>query len=94
MLDGVLGLLLRSEHVAAEAEDGRRVALEGDLEGGLAAALDLLYEPLVAREPEQAPGLAQAKARVYVGARSTAHKNAIGAGRFAHNSRTSILVRR
>jgi hypothetical protein len=70
------------------------VPLEGDLEGGLAAALDLLDQPFVARKPEQAPGLAQAKARVYVGAGCTTHENAVGAGRFAHNSRTSILIRR
>ena len=46
----------RSEHVAAEGEDARAVALEGDLEGGLAAAPDLRDEPVVAGEPEQAPG--------------------------------------
>jgi hypothetical protein len=80
--------------VPAEAKDGRRVALEGDLEGGLAAAPDLLDEPVVAREPEQAPRRAQAQARLDVDVGGTTHENAVGAGRFAHNSRTSFLVRR
>jgi hypothetical protein len=54
VLDGVLCFLGRAEHVPAEAQDRRPVALEGDLEGGLAAALDLLDEPIVAGQPKQA----------------------------------------
>jgi hypothetical protein len=80
--------------VPAEAQDRRRVPLEGDLEGGLAAALDLLDQPLVARKPQQASRRAEAKARVYVGTGRTTHENAVGFRRFAHNSRTSIVVRR
>ena len=66
-----------------------RVALEDDLEGGLAAALDLPDEPVVADQAQQAAG-AQGTARGDVQRPSgTTHMNAVDTRRFAHNSRTS-----
>ena len=53
MLNGVLGLLARPEHVAAEAQDPGAVALEDHLEGELVAAPDLLDEAVVAGKGEQ-----------------------------------------
>jgi hypothetical protein len=88
VLHGVLCLLTRAEHVAAEREDARAVALECDLEGQLVPMPDLLDEPLVAGEREQ-PLRAQWPERRPSGERSRfhdlrvvpiriAHKNAIG----------------
>ena len=74
----VLGLLARAEHVAAEGEQRRRVALEGDLEGGLAAALDLLHEPVVAGQAQQAPRAHGAPASACGDAIGTTHMNAVG----------------
>ena len=56
VLHGVLGLLRRAEHVAAEGEYGRSIALEGHLKSRIVAAPDLLDQPLVAGQPEQASG--------------------------------------
>jgi hypothetical protein len=53
LLHSVLGLLTRAEQVPAEGAGGRRVALEGDLEGVLAAPLDLVHEAVVAGKGEQ-----------------------------------------
>ncbi len=94
VLDGVLGLLARAEHVAAEGQDPRAVALEGDLEGRVAAAPDLGDEPVVASEAQQAPGSQRPPGCVQVDVSGITHKNAVGAPRFAHNSRTCVLVRR
>ena len=55
VLHGVLGLLAQAEHVAAEGQDPRTVAFEGDLEGRVAAAPDLGNEAIVAGEAQQAP---------------------------------------
>jgi hypothetical protein len=56
VLDGVLGLLERSEHVPAETEEPGSVTLECDLEGGLVAAPNLLDERLVASQSQEALG--------------------------------------
>ena len=53
VLDRVLSLLARAEHVTAETEDAGAVPLEDDLEGKLVPAADLLHEPFVARKGEQ-----------------------------------------
>jgi hypothetical protein len=53
VLDGVLRLLVRAEHVAAEAEDAAVVAVEDDLEGGLVAAPDPFDESLVGQPRQQ-----------------------------------------
>jgi hypothetical protein len=55
LLDGVLSLLARAEHVRAEAEDARSIPLEAHLEGGFVAASHLLHERVVTGKPEQAP---------------------------------------
>ena len=60
MLDRVLGLLARAEHVTAEAEDGAAVAFEGDLEGQLVPAADLLHQPFVAGKRQQPLGAERA----------------------------------
>ena len=49
VLNGVLGLLAGAEHVPAERQDPRHVALVDDLEGGLAALPDAVDQVLVAR---------------------------------------------
>ena len=57
VLDRVLGLLDRAEHVPAEAEHAAVVAVEDRLERRLGAAAQQLDEPLVGREPQQPAGL-------------------------------------
>ena len=104
VLDGVLGLLARTEHVPAEAEDAGAVALEDDLEGELVTAPDLLDEPLVAREGEQAlrakhPNRSAAcdgsgRHGLWVVPACIAHRNAIGTRRFARNPQTFGFDRR
>ena len=56
VLDGVLGLLDRAEHVAAEREHAPVVADVERLERRLGAAAQELDEPLVGGEPEEARG--------------------------------------
>ena len=63
VLDGVLGLLARAEHVAAEAEDRGVVAVVERLERAFVAAADERDEPLVARESQEAGGPAQTQRR-------------------------------
>ena len=53
LLQDVLGVLARAEHVPAEGQQPRLVAGDERLEGGLVAAAGQRDEPLVAREPEQ-----------------------------------------
>jgi hypothetical protein len=89
VLHGVLCLLGRAEHVAAEAEDAGAVALECHLEGQLAPAADLLDQPFVARQGEQ-PLRTERAARHACGEGIT-HGNAIDARRFSHYSRTFPL---
>jgi hypothetical protein len=55
VLDSVLGLVARAEHVAAEGEDAAVVAVVGHLERDLVAAPDLLDQSLVAEGGEKAP---------------------------------------
>src|SRR6185436_4440842 len=62
VLERVLGLLARAEHVPAEAEDRAVVAVEERLEGGLVAGAHERHETLVAREAEQAGRTADAGA--------------------------------
>jgi hypothetical protein len=94
VLHGVLGLLARAEHVAAEGQDPRTVALEGDLEGRLAPAPDLRDEAIIAGQAQQAPGAQGSPGCVHVDVGGITHENAVGGPRFAHNSRTCDLVRR
>jgi hypothetical protein len=102
VLNDVLGLLTRAEHVAAESQDPRAVTLERHLEGELVAAPDLLDEAVVARKGEQ-PLRAKQPDRGPSGEGSgfhglgvvpIGHMNAIGAQRFARNPRTFALDRR
>ena len=51
VLDDVLGLLARAEHVAAECEDPSVMTVVDDLEGAPAAGAYLSDEPLVVRDP-------------------------------------------
>jgi hypothetical protein len=53
VLNGVLRLVRRPEHVPAEAEDRGAVALERDLESELVAVPHLLDEPVVAAQRQQ-----------------------------------------
>ena len=63
LLEHVLGVLGRAQHVAAEGEQPRVVALEQDLEGVLVAVADQRDEPLVALQLEQGrPAAEQAAA--------------------------------
>ena len=55
MLDHVLRLVPRAQHVPTEGEDRRAVPLKGHLERGLVAGPDLLNQPIVAGEGEQPP---------------------------------------
>ena len=48
LLERVLGLVARAEHVAAEGEDAGVVAVVEHLERGLVPAPELLDQPLVA----------------------------------------------
>jgi hypothetical protein len=61
LLQHVLGVLLRAEHVAAEGEQPRLVALDERLEGAVVPATNKRHEPLVALEPKQ--GRAAGKSR-------------------------------
>jgi hypothetical protein len=54
VLDDVLALLVGSQQVPAESQDSRAVPLEGHLEGRLVAQADLLDEPVVTPERENA----------------------------------------
>ena len=56
--------------------------------------LDLPDEPVVAGKAQQAPGAQGTSGRGDVQAEGITHMNAIGAPRFAHDSRTSVVVRR
>src|SRR5829696_8411142 len=82
VLNRVLGLLARAEHVAAEGQDAAAVALESDLEGQLVPAADLLHQPFVAGKGEQ-PLRAEPPPRHTRGEGIT-HGNAIDARRFSH----------
>ena len=53
LLEHVLGVLGRAQHVAAEGEQARVVAVEQDLEGVVVALADQRDEALVALQPEQ-----------------------------------------
>jgi hypothetical protein len=55
VLDHVLGLLLGAQHVPAETEDARPVALERDLERRLVPPPHLLDQGVVGGEPQQPP---------------------------------------
>jgi hypothetical protein len=83
VLDGVLGLLAGAEHVTAEGEDAGAMTLEGDFEGELVPAPDLLDDPLVAREREQALRPERPAGKAWC-ERVTGHRNAAGRRRFAH----------
>src|SRR5215207_1057071 len=82
VLNRVLSLLARAEHVAAEGQDAAAVALESDLEGQLVPAADLLHQPFVAGKGEQ-PLRAEPPPRHTRGEDIT-HGNAIDARRFSH----------
>ena len=62
--------------------------------GRVAASPDLGDEPVVASEAQQAPGSQRPPGCVHVDMSGITHENAVGAPRFAHNSRTCVLVRR
>jgi hypothetical protein len=53
LLDGVLGLVLGAQHVAAEAEHSGGVALVEDLEGGLVTGAHKLDQAVVGPQDEQ-----------------------------------------
>ena len=53
LLEHVLGVLLGAEHVPAEGEQPRLVALHERLEGAVVAAADERHELLVALQPKQ-----------------------------------------
>jgi len=59
VLDGVLGIGDRPEHVPAETKDAGAVAVVEDLECDRIARADVLGEPLVRDCREEAPGLGQ-----------------------------------
>jgi len=50
LLQHVLGVLPRAQHVAAEGQEARAIALDERLEGGLVAYANELYQTLVAVE--------------------------------------------
>ena len=60
LLEHVLGVLARAEHVPAEGEQARLVAGDERLEGGLVAAPGQRDEPLVGLQPQQRRGAAEA----------------------------------
>jgi hypothetical protein len=57
LLDGVLGIVRGAEHVAAERQDSRTVAVEEDLERRRVAAADVLDQPLIRKSAENAAWL-------------------------------------
>ena len=56
VLHDVLGFLSRPEHVPAERQDPRAVALEGDLERRIVSQPQLRDEAVVAGQRQQAAG--------------------------------------
>ena len=60
LLECVLGLVARAEHVAAEREDRRVMAVVEHLERRVVAAPELLDEPLVAEARREASASAGA----------------------------------
>ena len=69
LLEHVLGVLGRAQHVAAEGEQARVVAVEEDLEGVIVAVADQRDEPLVALQLEQGRAAAEQAGRDWRGVR-------------------------
>ena len=75
VLERVLGLLGRSQHVTAEAEDAAVVAVVDDLEGHVRAVADVRDEALVGRDAQQHVRAGRAEpARNWVKGRRSLHR--------------------
>jgi hypothetical protein len=62
LLDGILGIVGGAEHVAAERDDSRTVAVEEDLERRRIAAADVVDQPLIRKSTENTAWFGQPQA--------------------------------